>query len=114
MTQIEPPLMHRSAKLRVEDLRVSRSGAVLVVYVLTVWLGLSALVLKNASGIDAILQVAQSVLVFVLLAFFMLFVRRQYSEIEVSALIAGLDPDGGVAPPAEMETSGGTSPPDRT
>jgi len=96
---------------RLEDLRVGRAGAVLVVYVLTIWLGFSALVLKNASGIDAILQVAQSALVFILLAFFMLFVRRQYSEIEVSAMIAGLDPDGGMAPPAELETNGGASPP---
>ena len=99
---------------RLEDLRVGRTGAVLVVYVLTVWLGLSALALKNATGINAILQAAQSALVFMLLAFFMLFVRRKYSEIEVSAVIAGLDPDGGMASPVELETSGGASPPDRT
>ena len=99
---------------RLEDLRVGRTGAVLVVYVLAVWLGLSALALKNATGTNAILQVAQSALVFTLLAFFMLFVRRKYSEIEVSAVIAGLDPDGDLAPPAEMETGGATWPPDQT
>lgn len=98
---------------RLEDLRVGRAGAVLVVYALTVWLGLSALALKNATGVSAILQAAQSALVFTLLAFFMVFVRRQYSEIEVSAVIAGLDPDGGMAPPAEIDTSGEASPPDQ-
>lgn len=67
---------------RLEQLRIGRTGAVLVIYIVTCWLGLSALALKNTSGLNAVLQVAQSALVFCLLGFFMVFVRRQYSEIE--------------------------------
>lgn len=76
---------------RLEDLRIGRVGAVLVVYVVTVWLGLSALALKNTTGINALLQVGQSVIVFVLLAFFMVFVGRQYAVIEAGS--EGSDPD---------------------
>lgn len=67
---------------RLEALRIGRAGAVLVIYAVTTWLGLSALVLKNATGLNALLQVAQSVIVFLLLGFFMVFVERQYSQIE--------------------------------
>ena len=49
--------------------------------------------MKNTTGMNAVLQVAQSVIVFGLLAYFMLFVRRKYSQIEATAVIAGLDPD---------------------
>ena len=38
--------------------------------------------LKNATGLNALLQVAQSVIVFLLLGFFMVFVARQYTAIE--------------------------------
>lgn len=79
---------------QLEALRTGRAGAVLVIYTICIWLGLSALALKNTTGSNAILQVAQSVIVFGLLAFFMLFVRRKYTEIEATAMIAGLDPDG--------------------
>jgi UDP-GlcNAc:undecaprenyl-phosphate/decaprenyl-phosphate GlcNAc-1-phosphate transferase len=71
---------------RLEDLRIGRVGAVLVIYVVTIWLGLSALVLKNTTGTNAILQVAQSMIVFVLLGFFMVFVSRQYAEIRDGAI----------------------------
>ncbi len=71
---------------RLEDLRVGRVGAVLIVYVVSIWLGLSALVLKNTSGINALLQVGQSVIVFLMLAFFMVFVRRQYTRIADTAI----------------------------
>lgn len=84
---------------QLEALHTGRVGAVLVIYTICVWLGLSALALKNTTGINAVLQVAQSAIVFGLLAFFMLFVRRKYSEIEARAVIAGLDPDGDL--PAE-------------
>jgi UDP-GlcNAc:undecaprenyl-phosphate GlcNAc-1-phosphate transferase len=67
---------------RLEALRIGRPGAVLVIYVVTIWLGLSALALKNTSGLNAILQVAQSVIVFLLLSFFMFFVHGKYLEIE--------------------------------
>lgn len=71
---------------RLEDLRVGRVGAVLIIYVVTIWLGLSALALKNTSGVNALLQVGQSVIVFLLLGFFMVFVRRQYTEIADGAI----------------------------
>ena len=69
---------------RLEDLRISRKRAVLVVFAITVWLGMSALALENATGINAILQIGQSIIVFSLLGFFMVFVQRKYAEIEGS------------------------------
>lgn len=71
---------------RLEDLRIGRVGAVLIIYVVSIWLGLSALALKNTTGINALLQVAQSVIVFLLLGYFMVFVRRQYSAITDGAI----------------------------
>lgn len=71
---------------RLEDLRIGRVGAVLIVYVVTIWLGLSALALKNTTGLNAMLQVAQSVIVFLLLGFFMVFVQRQYAAIADGAI----------------------------
>jgi len=70
---------------RLEALRIGRGGAVLVIYAVTTWLGLSALVLRNATGLNALLQVAQSVIVFLLLGFFMVFVARHYTAIEQQA-----------------------------
>ena len=67
---------------RLEDLHIGRVGSVIVIYFVTIWLGLSAMALKNATGFIALAQVAQSIIVFVLLSFFMLFVRRKYAEIE--------------------------------
>lgn len=70
---------------RLEDLRIGRRGAVLVVYVVTVWLGLSALALGEATGFNAALQLSQSVIVFLLLGFFMVYVSKQYAQIEREA-----------------------------
>ena len=67
---------------RLEDMRLGSSRVVLVIYIVTIWLGLSALALKNAAGLNAILQVAQSTIVFLLLAFFMVFVQGKYLEFE--------------------------------
>jgi UDP-GlcNAc:undecaprenyl-phosphate GlcNAc-1-phosphate transferase len=67
---------------RLEALRIGRPAAVLVIYVVTLWLGLSALALKNATGISALLAVGQSAIVFLLMGFFMVFVQRQYARIE--------------------------------
>jgi UDP-GlcNAc:undecaprenyl-phosphate GlcNAc-1-phosphate transferase len=67
---------------RLADLRIGNHTAVLVIYIVTFWLGLSALALKNTTGLNAVLQVAQSVVIFVLLGFFMIFVQRKYAEIE--------------------------------
>ena len=70
---------------RLEDLRIGRRGAVLVVYPVTIWLGLSALALEESTGVNAALQLSQSVIVFVLLGFFMVYVSKQYAEIERNA-----------------------------
>ncbi len=70
---------------RLEDLRIGRRGAVLVIYVVTIWLGLSALALEEATGFNAALQLSQSIIVFVLLGFFMVYVSKQYAEIERNA-----------------------------
>jgi UDP-GlcNAc:undecaprenyl-phosphate GlcNAc-1-phosphate transferase len=67
---------------RLEALRIGRPAAVLVIYVVTMWLGLSALALKNATGASALLEVARSVIIFLLMGFFMVFVQRQYARLE--------------------------------
>jgi UDP-GlcNAc:undecaprenyl-phosphate GlcNAc-1-phosphate transferase len=67
---------------RLAGLRIGRPGAVLIIYVVTVWLGLSALTLEKTTGLSALLQVGQSIIVFLLLGFFMVFVQRKYAEIE--------------------------------
>ena len=67
---------------RIADLRIDRSKTVLVIYIVTIWLGLSALALENATGLNAVLQVAQSVIVFLLMGSFMVFVQHKYEEIE--------------------------------
>jgi UDP-GlcNAc:undecaprenyl-phosphate/decaprenyl-phosphate GlcNAc-1-phosphate transferase len=67
---------------RLAGLRIGNRNAVLVIYVVTIWLGLSALALENTTGLNAILQVSQSVIVFLLLGFFMVFVQQKYEEIE--------------------------------
>jgi len=67
---------------RLADLRIGNVAAVVVIYIVTIWLGLSALALKNATGLNALLQVAQAAIIFILLGFFMVFVQRQYAKIE--------------------------------
>ena len=67
---------------RLKDLRMGRTSSVLVIYAVTASLGLSALTLENTTGVNALLQVAQAVIVFLLLGFFMVFVQRKYVEIE--------------------------------
>ena len=67
---------------RLAALRVGNAGAVLVIYIVTSWLGLSALALKNTTGWNAVIEVAESSIVFILMAFFMVFVAHQYDEIE--------------------------------
>jgi len=67
---------------RLGSLRIGRAGSVLIIYVITVWLGLSALTLENTTGLSALLQVGQSVIVFLMLGFLMVFVQDKYVEIE--------------------------------
>ncbi len=67
---------------RLAGLRIGNRNAVLVIYIVAIWLGMSALALKNTTGLNALLQVAQSVIIFLLLGFFMVFVQNKYEEIE--------------------------------
>ncbi len=67
---------------RLAALRIGNRNAVLVIYVVAIWLGLSALALDNATGLNALLQVSQSIIFFLLLGFFMVFVKQKYEEIE--------------------------------
>jgi len=93
---------------RLEDLRVGRVGAVLIIYGVTIWLGLSAMALKNTSGINEVLQVGQSVIVFFLLALFMVFVSRQYTEIADGAIddaFGGIVVPGGTTEPGAEPAS---------
>ncbi len=67
---------------RLAELRIGHVGAVVVIYIVTIWLGLSALALKNSTGLNAILQISQSLIVFILMGFFMVFVPHEYKKIE--------------------------------
>lgn len=69
---------------RLAGLRIGNRNAVLVVFAVTIWLGMSALALRNTTGLNALLQIGQSIVVFLLLGFFMVFVQRKYEEIEQS------------------------------
>jgi UDP-GlcNAc:undecaprenyl-phosphate GlcNAc-1-phosphate transferase len=54
---------------RLSDLGLGNKTAVWVIYLISVWLGLEALVTKNARGIDAIFSLLQVAIVFILLEF---------------------------------------------
>ena len=63
---------------RLADLGIGKRAAVLVIYLVTTWLGLSAMVLDKARGVEAIFALLQSGIVFLLIAAFMIFVKEQY------------------------------------
>ena len=63
---------------RLSDLGIGNRKAVLVIYLVSFWLGLEALVLKNARGIDAILSIVQVGIVFLLIGLFMVLVQNRY------------------------------------
>lgn len=69
---------HRLAELGIGD-----KGAVVVIYVVTTWLGLSALVLRGARGLEALLQLTQASIIFLLIAFFMVYVKKKFIETPV-------------------------------
>ncbi|MBD3166792.1 undecaprenyl/decaprenyl-phosphate alpha-N-acetylglucosaminyl 1-phosphate transferase [bacterium] len=60
---------------RLAALGIGRFNAVLVIYTVTVIIGIPAVVLKQARGIDAVLLLSQSAFFFLLLSYFMIFVR---------------------------------------
>lgn len=66
---------------RLSDLGIGNKKAVWVIYLVSVWLGLSALVLKDARGIDAIFSLLQTAIVFVLIGSFMVFVQNRYARL---------------------------------
>jgi UDP-GlcNAc:undecaprenyl-phosphate GlcNAc-1-phosphate transferase len=66
---------------RLSDLGIGNRRAVLVIYIVSVWLGLASLVLKNARGIDAVFSILQVGIVFLLIGLFMVFVQNHYKRL---------------------------------
>lgn len=66
---------------RLLEIGLGRRRAVLTIYVIAVWLGLSALVLKGSTGTDALLVLLQAGIIFFLIGYFMIFVEKQYARI---------------------------------
>jgi len=66
---------------RLSDLGIGNRRAVLVIYIVSVWLGLTSLVVKNARGIDAVFSILQVGIVFLLIGRFMVFVQNQYKRL---------------------------------
>jgi UDP-GlcNAc:undecaprenyl-phosphate/decaprenyl-phosphate GlcNAc-1-phosphate transferase len=63
---------------RLSDLGLGNKRAVWVIYLITAGQGLEALVLKNASGFDALFSIFQLVLTYVLMGSFMVFIQNRY------------------------------------
>ena len=55
--------------------------AVWIIYLVSVWLGLESLVLKNARGIDAVFSLLQVGIVFLLIGSFMIFIQNRYARL---------------------------------
>lgn len=66
---------------RLSDLGLGNRTAVLVIYTITGWAGLSGLLLKDATGISAVLALMQSAVIFLLIGGFMVFVKGQYARL---------------------------------
>jgi UDP-GlcNAc:undecaprenyl-phosphate/decaprenyl-phosphate GlcNAc-1-phosphate transferase len=66
---------------RLSDLGIGNRKAVYVIYLVTFWLGLEALVMKNARGIDAVFSIAQVGIVFLLIGLFMVLVQDRYRRL---------------------------------
>lgn len=66
---------------RLSDLGIGNKAAVWIIYLVSVWLGLEALVLKNARGIDAVFSILQVAIVFLLIGSFMVFVQNRYARL---------------------------------
>lgn len=65
---------------RLLDIGLGRAGSVLIIWTVTVLSGLTALLLRNARGVEAVFALLQSAIIFVLMAFFMTFVRHRYVQ----------------------------------
>jgi UDP-GlcNAc:undecaprenyl-phosphate GlcNAc-1-phosphate transferase len=66
---------------RLSDLGLGHRTAVLVIYTITGWAGLSGLLLRDATGLAAVLALAQSAIIFLLIGGFMVFVKGQYARL---------------------------------
>jgi UDP-GlcNAc:undecaprenyl-phosphate GlcNAc-1-phosphate transferase len=66
---------------RLSDLGLGHRTAVLVIYTITGWAGLSGLLLKDATGLAAVLALTQSGIIFLLIGGFMVFVKDQYARL---------------------------------
>ena len=67
---------------RLAELGIGERGAVVVIFVITFWLGIAALVLRHARGTEAILQLAQASMIFLLMAFFMVYFKQRFVDAE--------------------------------
>ena len=65
---------------RVSDMGIGNHKAVLVIYLVSIWLGLESIVLKNARGVDAVFSILQVGIVFLLIGFFVVFVQDRYQR----------------------------------
>jgi len=71
---------------RLAALGVGNYIAVIVIYVVTFFLGISAIVLKQARGVDAVLLLVQSGILFLLIIFFMLYVQPRQIRVEIKSV----------------------------
>ncbi len=74
---------------RLSDLGIGNKKAVWIIYLVSVWLGLEALVLKHARGIDAVFSLPQVAIVFILIGSFMVFVQNRYVKLVEARRAAG-------------------------
>ena len=73
---------------RLSDLGVGNKTAVWIIYLVSIWLGLEALVMKNARGIDAVFSMMQVAIIFFLIGSFMVFVQNRYARLVKARRIA--------------------------
>lgn len=65
---------------RLHDFGLPDKGAVMIIFLITLGLGLGSIALKNARKVDAIIILIQAVIVFVLIGFFMRFVEVRFVQ----------------------------------
>ncbi|MCB2199761.1 undecaprenyl/decaprenyl-phosphate alpha-N-acetylglucosaminyl 1-phosphate transferase [bacterium] len=82
---------------RLASLGIGRSAAVLVIWFITFFMGMSAVVMKDVHGIYVVLLLIQGALLFGLITFFMIYVRnhqiRLFVEASQDSTNGGPDPD---------------------
>ena len=66
---------------RLVDLGISKKWAVLVIYIICTWLGLNAMILKNADGLHAWYSIIQLGIVFLLFASFMVHSGKSHKDL---------------------------------